>query len=103
MIKETCERCDRAMKALGNSIVFNRQLLDERNRYKAALEKMIIPGAGVPCRCGVCYVCIASEALRVSEIPKETFPNVARDWNCKVCGVLKASDASRRCVNGHDT
>jgi len=43
--------------------------VNERDRYKAALEKMIIPGAGVPCRCGRCYVCIAMDALRGSEKP----------------------------------
>lgn len=36
----------------------------ERDRYKAALEKMFVEGAGTPCHCGRCYVCIALEALR---------------------------------------
>lgn len=35
----------------------------ERDRYRAALEKMVIEGAGKPCVCGCCYVCIAKDAL----------------------------------------
>ena len=38
----------------------------EMTRYKAALEKMFIPGAGVLCKCGVCYVCIAMNALQIT-------------------------------------
>lgn len=35
----------------------------ERDRYKAALQKMYIQGAGQMCRCGCCFVCIAFAAL----------------------------------------
>jgi hypothetical protein len=36
----------------------------QRDRYIVALRKMFVEGAGDPCVCGVCYVCIAREALR---------------------------------------
>ena len=39
----------------------------ERDRYKLALKKMFIEGAGKPCVCGCCYVCIARDALRITQ------------------------------------
>ena len=38
-------------------------VLIQRNRYRAALKKMFVEGAGKPCVCGCCYVCIARDAL----------------------------------------
>ena len=65
---------------------------EERDRYKAALEKMLIPGSGLMCNCGVCYICIAAEALRTSEIrcshvweAKAVMHGVAQV--CQKCGV----------------
>lgn len=49
-----------------------RALIFERDRYKAALKKMFIEGAGNSCKCGACYVCIAQDAL--AQYPNKVQP-----------------------------
>jgi hypothetical protein len=54
------------------------ELLDaekERARYKTALEKMVIEGAGRPCVCGCCYVCVARAALGMPIVEKRNDEN----------------------------
>lgn len=61
--REDCKGCDRAKDALDRMLVWNRQLLEERNRYKAAIEE-------IDCICHMVAVppCKRCRVLHGSEI-----------------------------------